>query len=197
MTSGKCQFINWWLCFIRIRHSFNVYTPELLELRPNCGSHQVLMGLFVFSTDGTFHHINLFIVSTCDKDNHLPVVYSASCKLSLWCLTHADWQEVNSSPDSSDPEELGTGGLPRLPPGGTAQQVQMCWCCWRAGWGLCNSASSEGSILMWEPVCSENIQTTVNVSTCCSNMETQRHCCLVKTKVICWPFKIKMMKTES
>lgn len=113
---------------------------------------------FFFSTEGKFHHISLFNVSTCVKDNHLPVVYSASCKLSLWCLKHVDWQEVNSSTHSSDPMRLKTGRPPHLPRVERAEQVQMCWCCWRAGWGLCNSASSEDNILMWEPVCSEKQQ---------------------------------------
>lgn len=135
--------------------SFDLFTSEVLELRPKRRSHNVLM---FFSTDGKFHHIRLFNVFSCDKDNHLLVVYSASCKLSLWCLKHVDWQEVNSFTCSPDLVRLRTGGPPHLPRGERAEQVQMCWCCWKAGWGLCNSESSEDNILMWEPVCWEKQQ---------------------------------------
>lgn len=73
-----------------------------------------------------------------------------------------------------------------VPPGGMAEQVQMCWCCWRAGWGLCNSASSEDNILMWEPVCSEKQQTTVNVSICWSKREISD--VTYYSKLISWIF---------
>lgn len=39
-----------------------------------------------------------------------------------------------------------------LPPTGKAERAQTCWCCQTAGWALCNSASSEDNILLWEPV---------------------------------------------
>lgn len=139
--------------------------------------HTPLM-FYVFpqqTTDGTFHHFYLYIVSICDKDDNWLLLIPHDFKVPevLKCVRCVGVRKTSEQTAGNmtiyrtylTPRALWSCSYCRLevsPPGGTAAPVQMCWCCWTAGWGLCNSASSGGSICMWAPAC----QTEENSGQC-------------------------------